>query len=224
MKAEPMKMNLVDKAVRLATQYHDAFRHGSGLPYIVHPMEVMMDGFHRGIRDEAHLAAYVAHDMLEDTNYTYGQMVNDLGSFTANYVMEVSKIGIDHAGIDVKMDFMKTFRGKSIHAILIKMSDRFCNIRDYEKTGNRAWYPAYYAIQAYPLIEAFQNNFENIGDIISKEVAVKYIPIIDYIQNMVQDQYGLNICDRAEENIERIETILRTRDRGTHGNRLQETP
>lgn len=214
MRRDEIKLELLDKAIRIATQYHDTFRFVSGLPYIIHPHEVLADGFKRGIRDEEHLCTFILHDTIEDTKYTQDQMNKDFGRRVTNIVLEVSKVGIDDAGIQEKMAFMKTFKGKTLEALLLKISDRFCNIRDYERVGKRPWYPAYYALQAYPLIDAFNNNYQNIEEQISKDVAISYRGIVIYIRNLVKKQYSLDIENVEPENIEKMDTILRTRNKG----------
>jgi hypothetical protein len=215
---ERIKFVVLEKAVKVAMQYHDAFRHDIGLPYIFHPMEVCKDARDRGIVDEEFLCACVLHDTLEDTKYTEDQMLADFGPRVLSIVKEVSKIGIDDEGIEVKMDFLKHCTGKSFESLLLKLSDRYCNVMDY-KNGKRIWYPSYYAIQAYPLIHHYQLNINNIISLFGNKVSVGYNDLITELWKLVYNQYKLDIMISDAKTIAKIDDILLNRRKG-----IYETP
>ncbi len=211
-----LKFSLLEKAVDLAVHHHDTWRIDLGLPYIFHPMEVCKDGSRRGIMDEELLCAFVLHDMIEDTEYTEDQMLKDFGPRVLSIVKEVSKIGIDDEGILVKMEFLKQCTHKSFESLLLKFSDRFCNVNDY-KQGKRAWYPGYYAIQAYPLVQYFECNITNIKNLFGHKITMNYVNLVEELRSIVNDQYKIDISDSRSENIIKIDDILLNRKKGIYG-------
>lgn len=206
---------LVKKALGIIVQYHDAWRHDFGLPYPFHPMEVTKDGVSRGIEDDELLAAFMCHDLIEDTVYTTDQMIADFGPRVLSVVLEVTKMGIDDKGIEEKMKFLKECTGKSMDSLLLKFSDRFCNVKDYTY-GKRDWYPAYYALQAYPLVHHFHNNIHNIKDLFGEKVVMNYTFLIGDLASMVHAQYNLDIKIASQENITIMDDILLNRRKGIY--------
>ena len=79
-------MTILDKAIIFATNAHSgAFRKGTKIPYIVHPLEAaaiaatMTD-------DEEVIGAAVLHDVIEDTPTTKEQLIAEFGSRIAELV------------------------------------------------------------------------------------------------------------------------------------------
>lgn len=59
---------MYNKALKIATQAHEGqFRKKTGLPYIVHPIEVSTILMTRGYLNERILAAALLHDVIEDS-------------------------------------------------------------------------------------------------------------------------------------------------------------
>lgn len=72
-------MTLLDKAIVFATNVHSgAFRKGTKIPYIVHPLEAAAIAASMTC-DEEVIAAAVLHDVVEDTQTTKEQLEIEFG-------------------------------------------------------------------------------------------------------------------------------------------------
>lgn len=79
-------MDVLEKAVAFATKVHAGkSRKGSGLPYILHPMEVVMI-LSAMSRDLELMAAGALHDVPEDTGVTLEEIRNEFGDRVARLV------------------------------------------------------------------------------------------------------------------------------------------
>lgn len=80
------------EAIRYAAVAHaevDQVRAGSGEPYIVHPLDVVML-FSTFTRDAVALKAAALHDVLEDTNRTEKEVRDKFGDDVCDLVLEVT--------------------------------------------------------------------------------------------------------------------------------------
>ncbi len=68
-------MNIIEKAIRIATQAHVGQVDKNGEPYIFHPLRVMEQARNAGLSSSA-VAAAVLHDVVEDTNITIQDLWN----------------------------------------------------------------------------------------------------------------------------------------------------
>lgn len=184
------KGELVEKAFDFAIEAHKGqYRKSFPLPYATHVVEVYKRLFNYGVRDEEILAAALLHDYIEDVNTKTGYkvLVAEFGERVADIVKECSRSGGDNVGNNHKLDFLKSFLKTSYAAALIKIADRVCNVRDYLHAG-RPIYAAWYALQAYPLMDRY---YEAISNGESKEIPTPYISDdIVFINQLVQEQYG----------------------------------
>jgi hypothetical protein len=211
-------MKYLDRAIKIATEYHlGQYRHGGIIPYIVHPLEVCKTAFDLGITDDEMLSAYVLHDTIEDTKYTEQLLREDFTKRIADIVMEMTKIGVDDSIIQNKIEFIHTFRNKSKESILGKITDRYCNTLDYKKTGNREWFPAYYALQAVDLYRSFINKREEFD----KNIFLKYYNIVQELLDIVYSSYSINhevneyiFLNKKETYNEKIYNLIVTRNKG----------
>ena len=63
-------MNIIEKAIQFATKAHEgAYRKGTSLPYIIHPLEAASIAA-QITEDPEVIAAAVLHDVVEDTSFT----------------------------------------------------------------------------------------------------------------------------------------------------------
>lgn len=140
------------QVLALAIKGHkDQFRKYSGLPYIVHPIEVAfkvqsfydsedydtfgsktLDLEHRGISKSDVVNAAACHDLLEDTTITEQEILDVSNAATVSLVKELtnpSKGSILSRDQRKAMD-RKHLQGVSREAKIIKLIDRTCNLKD----------------------------------------------------------------------------------------------
>lgn len=126
-------MELTRKAITIATDLHkDQTRRGSGLPYIVHPTEVLsiVKKFKESHNIDNICAAAVLHDTIEDCGYTRDDITREFSTMTALLVSEVTndptelKILGKEAYINHKLETMTSY------ALVIKLADILANLTD----------------------------------------------------------------------------------------------
>ena len=127
---------LILKAYNYALKKHGEQKRKSGEPYIIHPTNVAYTIAEIGL-DEKTICAALLHDVVEDTDVTYEDIVNDFGKEIADMVDGVTKLKqIQHASIEENQveNYRKMFlaMGKDIRVILIKLADRLHNMRTLE--------------------------------------------------------------------------------------------
>ena len=108
-------------------------------PYINHPIAVAsVLAVEAGVSDLATLQAAILHDTVEDTETTYGELVERFGAAVADVVMEVTddkslpkderkRLQIAHA------------HKKSKQAAMVKIADKTCNLRDIVSSPPAGW-------------------------------------------------------------------------------------
>lgn len=135
-------MVLTIKAIKLAKKAHKGqFRKVSGLPYIVHPLEVLsiVKKYKESHNIDAICAAAVLHDTAEDAGLTYEALSAGFGTLTASLIMEVTN---DTAAVS-KLGKLTYINEKLLkltsYALVIKLADMLANVTDNpaEKTIKR---------------------------------------------------------------------------------------
>ena len=124
---------LIMKAFEYANKLHGNQVRQSGEPYIIHPLNVAYILADIGL-DDATLCAALLHDVVEDTEATHEDIVNEFGEEIAQMVAGVTKlsnISFTSAEEQQVEDYRKMFlaMGKDIRVILIKLADRLHNMR-----------------------------------------------------------------------------------------------
>ena len=160
---ETLKHQEIQKAIEFAVQKHSGkSRKHSGLPYIVHPMAVLSQLGDWGIQDHEVWKAAVCHDILEDCPVTLAELEAIIGQKAASYVHQLSFIP-DVAGPEAtlqKKAYMKSFKSKSVQALVIKVADRCCNTADF--LSYTPDYAVKYWRKADDLMEAFISRHAEI--------------------------------------------------------------
>ena len=121
------------KAYNYAVEKHGDQKRNSGEPYIIHPLQVAYTLAEMGL-DEQTIAAALLHDVVEDTEATNEDLVNEFGQEVAEMVAGVTKLSnIQFATVEENQveNYRKMFlaMGKDIRVILIKLADRLHNMR-----------------------------------------------------------------------------------------------
>lgn len=135
-------MELITKATVFAAKAHDgARRKGSGMPYILHPMEAACIVSAMTRRSDL-IAAALLHDVLEDTPVTYEQLKAEFGEKIADIVrMETED----------KSKSWQERKGRTIEHLplrdngvkMVTLGDKLSNMRatyfDYRIIGDQIW-------------------------------------------------------------------------------------
>lgn len=140
---------LVSRAAEFAARAHDGqVRKGSGMPYIVHPMEVAVICASL-TDDEEVIAAALLHDVLEDTDAAFDEVEKLFGSRVTRIVAgesEDKREGLPPAETwrvrkEESIEHLRTAADPAVR--LVCLGDKLSNIRsiqrDYEKLGDAVW-------------------------------------------------------------------------------------
>jgi len=102
---------------------------GNGLvfPASIHSIQLMHKAWEYGVQNKNTLAGYVCHDILEDTNTTYDELVEVIGKDAADIVKEMT---FDKS-LQTKPDYLASFRYKTTTALVGKRIDRNINTWDF---------------------------------------------------------------------------------------------
>ncbi len=128
--------SLIQRAFYMCYRAHDGEKRASGDPFFYHPVEVAKILLTELPLDGVSVAAALLHDVIEDSGYTYEDIVAELGVEVAEIVEGLTKI----SGIMINREntqaegFRKMLLSmvKDIRVILIKFCDRLHNMRTLE--------------------------------------------------------------------------------------------
>jgi len=136
-------MTLFSQAIAFAAQMHDgAFRKGTNIPYIVHPMEVAAIAA-TITADDAVLAAAVLHDVIEDCGVSADELEARFGSEVA--VLVLSETQLNHGDPcetweNRKREGLRAIEEGSREVRIIALGDKLSNMRaisrDYHRLGS----------------------------------------------------------------------------------------
>ncbi len=126
-------IKLIMKAYNYAKENHGDQLRKSGEPYIIHPIQVAYTLAELEL-DDATICAALLHDVVEDTEVTHQDLINEFGIEIAEMVDGVTKLSklnyesVEEAQVE---NYRKMFlaMGKDIRVIMIKLSDRLHNMR-----------------------------------------------------------------------------------------------
>jgi guanosine-3',5'-bis(diphosphate) 3'-pyrophosphohydrolase len=130
---------VLSAATFAAERHRDQRRKGKDAsPYINHPLALASLLAERGERDATLLMAALLHDTVEDTATTFEDIERSFGSEVADIVREVTddktltkaerkRLQIEHAA------------RLSRRAMLVKLADKICNLRDVVVSPPADW-------------------------------------------------------------------------------------
>jgi (p)ppGpp synthase/HD superfamily hydrolase len=120
------------------------------------------------VKDQDVLIAAVLHDTVEDAGITVKTIENVFSAKVATLVDHLT-----HRDTVPKTEYIASFAAPNIpiEALLIKLADRICNVRDF--TVDDPGYVSKYVQKGRPIFEAFLLRRKEIEDQFGPEVAKK---------------------------------------------------
>jgi len=125
--------DLIKRAFFLAKEAHEGVRRRSGEPYLLHPIAVariVVDEIGLGVKS---VVAALLHDVVEDTEYTVGDMERIFGAKIASMVDGLTKMsGVFNADTSEQAEYFRKVLltlSDDVRVILIKIADRLHNMR-----------------------------------------------------------------------------------------------
>lgn len=120
---------MIHKSIIFAAEAHNGqLRKGTQLPYIIHPMEVAQILSYIHAPQEAIIAG-ILHDVLEDTEVTYQDLIFQFGGEVAALVSECSNVSCGPWRVRKQHTIMKLQTTKNQNAALILCADKISNLR-----------------------------------------------------------------------------------------------
>ena len=161
-----MEAKDLQQVMKLVVQAHAGqFRKGifSQVPYVQHLFDVHKRVVYYLNGHESHFythpvviqSAALMHDLVEDTDVTLEDIRSLFGDLPASIVGELTRPESAEKTRKDKYKFLEGYKEKSIEAIYIKIADRYSNVMDYLADPNKQVYASFYALQAYPVYQAY---------------------------------------------------------------------
>lgn len=141
-------MDIVDRAIILATNAHSGtVRKGTDLPYIIHPIESC--SIAASITDDREIiAAAVLHDVVEDTDLTKDDLLEEFGERVTGLVCSDTEDKMIHIAPEktwkirkqATLDFLdNSTKEEQIICLADKLSNMRAIYRDYNQLGEKLW-------------------------------------------------------------------------------------
>ena len=133
------------RGIATASRAHDGhYRKGSGLPYISHPMSVMLIAA-SVTNDEDVLLAALFHDILEDVpeNYSRAEMEDEFGPRVVEIVEGVTKDSSLPSWQERADAYLEQLSHSSEESLIVAAADKFHNLsqtlEDLDRDGHALW-------------------------------------------------------------------------------------
>ena len=133
------------RGIATASRAHDGhYRKGSGVPYISHPMSVMLIAA-SVTNDEDVLLAALFHDILEDVpeNYSRAEMEDEFGPRVVEIVEGVTKDSSLPSWQERADAYLEQLSHGSEESLIVAAADKFHNLsqtlEDLDRDGHALW-------------------------------------------------------------------------------------
>lgn len=129
----------LEKAIIFATEKHNGqIRKGDGRPYILHPLSVMQHLYKYKQSKNINMLAVstILHDLLEDTDTTYEEILNLFGVQVLSIVVELTSDKQKIEEIGKAPYLLGKMVAMSNYALVIKLCDRLDNILDMKSMSD----------------------------------------------------------------------------------------
>lgn len=126
---------LLEKAIQFASEKHQGqIRKGTGMPYIIHPISVMviLNKIKKSNNPELIAIACLLHDVIEDCGVTLEEIAAVFGHAVASLVEELTSDEKEIAAVGKKQYLAHKMLKMSSYALRIKLADRLDNVFDIE--------------------------------------------------------------------------------------------
>lgn len=135
---------IIDSALIFAARAHDGQRRKStDVPYIVHPVGVMLVLLEMGETDPEMLAGALLHDTVEDTRVTLAEVRAHFGERVEEIVVGCSEPDKSDSWENRKRHTIATLPTAPRAVQLVSAADKLHNLRsmmrDYAAQGERLW-------------------------------------------------------------------------------------
>lgn len=196
---------LIGKAYDMAKKLHAGQLRKSGEPYIIHPMAVTVILAKLGMDNET-LVAGLLHDVVEDTEYTREQMVEDFGEEVAFLVDGVTKLGKlkynskeEYQAENLRKMFLAM--SKDIRVLIIKLADRLHNMRTIE------YMPQNKIIEkSEETLEIYAPLADRLGIYMIKYELQDLC--LKYLHPQIYDQLEAEVSKKREESEKTIKSVM----------------
>lgn len=190
----------VQRMIDRAVQYHRGqARKCSEIPYIFHPMEVAKKLSDWGVEDEEVLAAAIGHDLVKDTPDTVEAIRADFGHRVASLIEQLTWEKDEGTPRAQKVTHWYIMSNEAkIEALVIKVADRYCNVRDYTRQPprdreNKGEYAALYALQMYPIWRTVCSQETRVVSRFSADVYRNLYDDVVWIANLIRRAPSLRV-------------------------------
>lgn len=140
--------NILDRAIVFATNAHEGqFRKGTKIPYILHPLEAAAI-VGTMTTDEDVIAAAALHDVVEDTDTTVEEVIQQFGERIGSFVAAESEnkrkeLSAESTWKLRKQETLDHLKTASVEVKMIALGDKLSNMRaiyrDYQTIGDALW-------------------------------------------------------------------------------------
>jgi len=141
--------NRLDSAIKKAAWAHEQagqHRKGTDIPYIIHPIGVMMIASNV-TDDEDILIACLLHDVLEDVDskiYDADKMREKFGDRVVSIVKDITKDQTKSDWYEIAKVYLDHLEFKACdEAVIVSAADKIHNLmsvlKDYDKIGDKLW-------------------------------------------------------------------------------------
>jgi (p)ppGpp synthase/HD superfamily hydrolase len=128
---------MIFKMIKFAEEKHKGqVRKGSGEPYITHPIAVsyLVASYKRSKKIKELITACHGHDLLEDTDTTFDELVTMFGPLVASLIFELTNDEEELKRVGKFEYHKKKLSGMSNYGLVIKLCDRLHNVSDNPKS------------------------------------------------------------------------------------------
>ncbi len=173
----------IQKALEFSIVKHgNQKRKNENLPYIIHPVRVA--GLVLLNFPFSNMVMYIAallHDVLEDTETSYEELVNEFGKTVADLVLAVTSDKEEIRKVGKPVYLREKLSSMSFDARVLKLCDRYDNIQDLKPADSGDKHSRDYAEQTYFVFEA-------LLDIDAVTQARPYLTLLHGIMNTLTEK------------------------------------